>query len=57
MAKDNKPRSIQIDKKLKYKEEYNQYSLQLRHIHRPWWLLLLLLPLLLFIKCSKDITS
>lgn len=56
MAKNNKPQSIQIDKKLKYKEEYNQYSLQLRHIHRPWWLLLLLLPLLLFIKCSKDIT-
>lgn len=56
MAKNNNPQSIRIDKKLKYKEEHNHYSLQLCHVHRPWWLLLLLLPLLLFIKCSKDIT-
>ncbi len=26
------------------------------HKHRPWWLLLLLLPFLLFIRCQKDIT-
>lgn len=56
MAKDNRPQSIQIDKKLKYREEYSQYTLQLRHKRRYWWMLWLLLPLLLFIKCSKDIT-
>lgn len=56
MAKKNNPQSIRIDKKLKYKEEQDRYSLQLCHIRRPWWVLLLLLPLLLFIKCSKDIT-
>lgn len=56
MAKNNNLQSIRIDKKLKYKEEHNHYSLQLCHVHRPWWLLFLLLPLLLFIKCSKDIT-
>lgn len=56
MGKDNTPRLIRFSKKVKYAEESNQYSLQLRHVHRPWWLLLLLLPLLLFIKCNKDIT-
>lgn len=56
MAKKNNPQSIRIDKKLKYKEEQDRYSLQLCHVRRPWWVLLLLLPLLLFIKCSKDIT-
>lgn len=56
MAKKNNPQSIRIDKKLKYKEEQDRYSLQLCHVRRPWRVLLLLLPLLLFIKCSKDIT-
>lgn len=55
MGKDNRLRLIRFSKKVKYKEEFNQYSLQLCHIHRPWWLFLFLLPLLLLIKCNKDI--
>ncbi len=47
---------IRLDKGVKFKNEYNEYSLQLCHPHRPWWLLLLLVPLLLFIKCNKDIS-
>lgn len=47
---------IRIDKGVKFKNEYNKYSLQLCHPHRPWWLLLLLIPFLLFIKCNKDIS-
>lgn len=55
MGKENRSHSIRFSKKIKYKEEYCQYSLQLRHLHRPWWLLLFLLPLLLCIKCNKNI--
>lgn len=48
--------AINVKSKMKYKEEYNQYTFKLCHKRNYWWLLLLLLPLLLFIKCSKDIT-
>lgn len=48
--------AIYFKSKMKYKEEYNQYTVQLCHKRNYWWLLLLLLPLLLFIKCSKDVT-
>lgn len=48
---------IRVDKGVKFENGYNEYSLQLCHPHRPWWLLLLLLPLLFFIKCSKDTTK
>lgn len=47
--------TIRFHKKVRYDEQFDEYTLQLRHVHRPWWLLLLLLPLLLFIKCSKDV--
>lgn len=56
MSRNNKTRSIRFNKKVRYKEDFDQYTLQLYRIHRPWWLLWLLLPFLLFIKCSKDIT-
>jgi hypothetical protein len=57
MATEKKHTPINVGKKLKYKEQYDLYTVQLVHRRRfPWWwLLLLLLPLLLFIKCHKDI--
>jgi len=56
MAKDNQPRPIHVGDKIKYKEEYDQYDIQLYHRRNYWWLLLLLLPLLLLIQCKKDIS-
>lgn len=56
MAKDNQPRPIHVGDKMKYKEEYDQYDIQLYHRRNYWWLLLLLLPLLLLIQCKKDIS-
>lgn len=55
MAKDNKYRPISIGKKLKYSEKYDLYSVQMVRHHFPWWIFLLLLPLLLLIQCHKDI--
>ena len=55
MAKDNKYRPINIGKKLKYSEKYDLYSVQMVRHHFPWWIFLLLLPLLLLIQCHKDI--
>ncbi len=46
---------IQIRHKLKYQEQFNDYTIQMKHRRNYWWLLLLLLPLLLFIQCRKDI--
>lgn len=48
--------TINFKHKMKYYEEYNDYTLQMKRRKRPWWLLLLLLPLLLLIQCRKDIT-
>lgn len=56
MDKDTRLHFIRFSKRIKYKEEFTQYSLQLSHVHRPWWLLLLLFPLLFFVKCNKNIT-
>lgn len=56
MAKDNQPRPIHVGDRMKYKEEYDQYDIQLYHRRNYWWLLLLLLPLLLLIQCKKDIS-
>jgi len=56
MANDKQLRPINIGKKLKYEEKYDLYTVQLVHRHRfPWWILLFLLPLLLLIRCNKDI--
>jgi hypothetical protein len=51
----HKIRTIYFKHRLKYKQEHNDYVLQMRRKRSPWWLLLLLLALL-FVKCSKDIT-
>lgn len=48
--------AIRVDKGVKFENGYNEYSLQLCHPHRPWWLLLLFIPFLLFIRCNKDIS-
>ncbi len=48
-----KGRDINVRKSFKYKDQYNEYTLQMKHRHW-WWLLLLLLPLLL-VRCSHDI--
>ena len=47
---------IRYNHRMKYQEQFNDYTLQMVHRHKPWWLLLLLLPLLLLIQCNKDIT-
>ena len=46
-------RRIHFRKKVKYKQQYDTYTLQLKRPCRPWWLLLLLL--LLLVRCNKDI--
>lgn len=55
MAKEEQLRPIRISKKLKYQEKYDLYTVQMVHRRFPWWILLLLLPLLLLIECRKDI--
>lgn len=55
MENNNKIRPISVSKKLKYTEKYDLYTVQLVHRHFPWWIFLLLLPLLLLIQCHKDI--
>jgi len=47
---------IHVDKGLKYSDEFETYTIQLKRRKNYWWLLLLLLPLLLLIQCHKDIT-
>ncbi len=48
-----KEKDFIVRKSFKYKDKYNEYTLQLKH-HHWWWLSLLLLPLL-FIRCTHDI--
>lgn len=55
MAKDKQMCPINVSKKLKYTDEYDLYTVQMVHRRFPWWILLLLLPLLLFVQCHKDI--
>lgn len=55
MGRNNNDPTILFQKKVKYRQEYDIYTLQLKRTCRPWWLLLLLLPLLLLVKCNKDI--
>lgn len=47
---------IHIDKGMKYTEDHETYTLQMKKRKKHWWILLLLLPLLLLIQCHKDIT-
>lgn len=54
MAKDNY-KKITASHKLKYDERKDCYDIQLVHRRFPWWILLLLLPLLLLIRCEKDV--
>lgn len=43
----------EITKSFKFDEEQLEYVIKLRKF--PWWIFLLLLPLLLFIKCEKEV--
>lgn len=49
-------KNIFIGKRIKYTDEHNLYTLQMVHRHFPWWILLLLLIPLLFIRCNRDLT-
>lgn len=44
-----------ISKKVKFNPEQTEYILKIKKRRFPWWLILLLLPLLLFVKCEKTI--
>lgn len=48
-------KNIFIGKKVKYTDEHNLYTLQMVHRRFPWWILLLLLIPLLFIRCNKNL--
>lgn len=41
--------------KVRYQNTVEEYGFQMRNRHFPWWIFLLLLPLLLLIRCQKDI--
>lgn len=47
---------ISFNKNITYSSEQNEYTVQLVRRRFPWWIFLLLLPLLLLIKCNKTIT-
>lgn len=49
--------TINFSHNLRYNEKYNEYTVQMIHRRFPWWILLLLLPLLLLIECKHDITA
>lgn len=55
MTKYKQIRPINVSKKLKYTEKYDLYTVQMVQRRFPWWILLLLLPLLLLVQCHKDI--
>ena len=54
MAKKNK--EIHANKSVKYLDNVDAYTIQLKKRRKFWWLLLLLLPLLLLIKCERTLT-
>ena len=48
---------IHVKKSLQEKDHVNEYTIHMKRRRKfPWWIFLLLLPLLLLIKCKKDIT-
>lgn len=49
-------KTIEYNKKFRFKDERLEYDFQIRKRRRWWWLLLLLLPLLLLIRWERDIT-
>lgn len=49
-------KNINVSKSVKYEEKYDELTIQMVRRRFPWWIFLLLLPLLLLIKCHKDIT-
>lgn len=55
MGRNNNDPTILFQKEVKYRQDCDMYMLQLKRPCRLWWLLLLLLPLLLLVKCNKDI--
>lgn len=48
-------RTIVFNEKMRYSEKYDHYTFQMKHRRNYWWMLLFLLPLLLFIRCEKDL--
>lgn len=52
----SKLKDIKIDKNIKQRDNTTEYVLKMKKRRFPWWILLMLLPLLLLIKCKKDIT-
>ncbi len=55
MAQDKPYPTIKVSTNIRYREDHNVYTFQMKHPVRWWRYLLLLLPLLLLIKCNKDI--
>lgn len=56
MAKDKQLRPIEVSKEIRYTADSDIYIVQMKRPRRfPWWIILLLLPLLLLIRCNKDI--
>lgn len=52
----NQDKSINYNKKFKFDDTQLIYEFQLKKKRNWWWLLLCLLPLLLLVKCERDIT-
>lgn len=55
MAKAKQTRPISVNKKIKYLDNKDIYTIQMTHRRFFWRWLLLLLPLLLLIRCHRDI--
>jgi len=55
MRKERKYSVIRLNKRIRYNDKRNLYTLKLKRKHNLWWLLLFLLPLLLLVRCQKDI--
>ena len=51
------PKDISVNKKVKENQQAAEYIVQMKRPKKfPWWIFLLLIPLLLLIECEKDIT-
>ena len=54
-GKKNAKSGNKFKKSFKYSEENLEYIIMLRKMPNLWWLLLFLLPLLLLVRCEKDV--